>query len=85
MISILSRNLEAHELTAWKNTAMLMKPKIGGGAPCAYNGFMKRALNSVFFCLINLSDGLIFLIFVFDLRLAVFDVLFLNYMFPISL
>ena len=82
MISILSRNLEAHELTVWKNTSMLMKPKIGGGAPCACNGFIKRALNSVFFCLINLSDGLIF---VFDLRLAVFDVLFLNYMFPISL
>ena len=31
MISILSRNLEAHALTAWKNTLMLVKPKTGWG------------------------------------------------------
>ena len=29
MISILSRNLEAHVLTVWKSTSMMMKPKIG--------------------------------------------------------
>ena len=48
IISILSRNFEAHVLTVWKNTSMLMKPKIGWGAPCACTGFMKRALNSDF-------------------------------------
>ena len=48
IICILSRNFEAHGLTAWKNTSMLLKPKIGWGAPCACTGFMKRALNSDF-------------------------------------
>ena len=46
MISIFSRNLESHALTVWKNTSMLMKPKIGRGALCACYGFMKRALKS---------------------------------------
>ena len=44
-----------------------MKRKIGEGAPCACTGFMKRALNSDF--LTNLSDGLISLSLVLDLRL----------------
>ena len=29
IIFILSLNFEAHVLTVWKNTSMLMKPKIG--------------------------------------------------------
>ena len=53
--------------------------------PMCIQWFHEACFEQCFFCLINLSDGLIFLIFVFDLRLAVFDVLFLNYMFPISL
>ena len=69
MISILSRNLKAHALTVWKNTSMLMKPKIGGGGPCACNGFMKRMKRAL---KINLSDGFLLLIFVLDLRFIMY-------------
>ena len=48
IIYILSRKFEAHVLTVWKNKSMLMKSKIGWGAPCACTGCMKRALNSDF-------------------------------------
>ena len=48
MIPILLRNLEAHALTVWKKSWMLMKLKIGWGAPYVSNGFIKRALNSDF-------------------------------------
>ena len=86
MISILSRNFEPHIPSVWKKTSMLMKPKIGWGSSCACTGCMKRALNSDFW-LINLSDGLMLLIFVLDLGLynMFFDILFLNYVFPIRL
>ena len=48
IISIFACNFEAHVLTIWKDTSMLMKSKIGCGTPCACTGFMKRALNGDF-------------------------------------
>ena len=68
MISILSRNLEAHALTVWKNTWMLMKLKIGWDAH-VYAMVSWNVLWKVVFWLINLSDGLILLIFILDLWL----------------
>ena len=72
---IFSRSVKACELTSWKKTWVLMKTKISRGAPCVCNGFMKRALNSGFW-LINLSDGLVLLIFVLDLRVDNFLLIF---------
>ena len=47
IISILLCIFEAHVLTVWKNTSMLMNPKIGWGPPMCMQ-WLQRALNSDF-------------------------------------
>ena len=84
MISILSHNLEGHycmkKRRCWWNPRLVEVPYVQKIVSWS-------VLWTVIFWLINLSDGLIFADFClrFTTRWYVFDILFLNYMFPISL